>query len=76
MTQWEYFSVRINTEFEGSKETHFETFKKRDQRIEHTFAEMGKDGWELVGFLPLAGLAPSRNSWICHAVFKRPSERK
>jgi hypothetical protein len=72
MTYWEYRSVRINTELERDKD-HCEFFKERDQRIESVFNQMGKEGWELIGFLPLANPAPSRNSWICHAVFKRPS---
>ncbi len=71
MAQWEYRFIRVKTELEREN-TNFETFAERDQRIERTFSEMGKDGWELVSFLPLAGLAAHRNSWMYHAVFKRP----
>jgi hypothetical protein len=70
---WEYRSVRIDTELERERDVHFESFKERDERLQRFFSEMGKDGWELVGFLPLAGIGTSRNSWIYHAVFKRPS---
>ena len=73
MPKWEYRSLRINTELDKGKE-HSESFQERDERIEASLAEMGKDGWELVGFLPLAGLAPHRNFWMYHAVFKRPAK--
>lgn len=71
MPKWEYRVLRIDSEFETEKGVHSESYKERDQRIEAAFAPLGTDGWELVGFLPLAGLAAHRNSWMYHAVFKR-----
>ncbi|HEU4983623.1 MAG TPA: DUF4177 domain-containing protein [Acidobacteriaceae bacterium] len=75
--EWEYRVITFNTEYEvpgGGKITDSAESK---QIIQDHLNEMGRDGWELVSFLP-ALPTPQKwkgnefaNPWMYHAVFKR-----
>jgi hypothetical protein len=72
MPKWEYRVLTIDIESQKHKDGRHETEKERDNRIENSLGEMGKDGWELVSFVPAVVIVKSINPWLYHAVLKRP----
>jgi hypothetical protein len=76
MAQWEYRVITINTEYEIPFEGDLTDSPESREIIETHLDELGRDGWELVSFLPAPAthVADSNrftNRWIYHAIFKR-----
>ena len=74
MTQWEYRIITLITEAGKDQTGHHETTKERNQRVERSLSEMGKDGWELVMLVPTALKGAYSDPWMYDAIFKRPCE--
>jgi hypothetical protein len=79
MARWEYQVVTMNTEYEVPWGGELEDSPDSYKIIQSHLNEMGRDGWELVAFLP----APAthikeqvrfNNPWMYHAIFKRSVE--
>ena len=79
MPRWEYHVITINTEYEVPYDGDLKESPYSKNIIQSHLNEMGKDGWELVSFLPApathaAAEVRFNNPWMYHAIFKRHKE--
>jgi uncharacterized protein DUF4177 len=76
VTKWEYRVVPI---FAAGYDSD-ESAGKRDQEIENCLSNMGKEGWELISFLPevrppdVVSADWAASTSMYHAIFKRLAE--
>jgi hypothetical protein len=80
MAKWEYSVITINAKYEVTSAGNITDSTESLVIIGKHLNAMGKDGWELVSFLP--AMLPqklkgneSANSWMYHAIFKRQSKK-
>lgn len=79
MPKWEYSVITFNTAYEVPFGANITDSPESAAIIELHLNEMGREGWEIVSFLPALPMArkwkgEDANPWMYHAVFKRQVE--
>ena len=77
MPQWEYHVETINTEYQKDRHGEIDTSCKLEHLIQPRLDALGRDGWELVAFLPALPATSNimelyENPWVHYAIFKKP----
>ncbi len=74
--RWEYRVITINTEYEVPFGGKITDSPESGTIIDSHLNEMGREGWELISFLPALPMSQNwkgtiANPWMYHAIFKR-----